>query len=416
MFHDSKQLTFEESPSCPVFLQCGACQLLDIPYEEQLDAKQKRMEALFAPLAPSGACLPILGMENPYHYRHKVTSPFVGKRKKDARHAKESGRSRREILTGMYARGTHHLISTDSCLIEHRVAKEVIKTIRSLMMRWDMEPYDEDTGRGFLRHAVVRVGHDSQEVLLTLVTNSEEFPYARSFCRELIKRVPALTTVVQNINLRNTNTILGDRERTLYGPGFILDVLCGLTVRLSSHSFYQVNPSQAEVLYEEAVRLARIPEDALVVDAYCGTGVIGLVAAKRTSAHVIGVESVASAVADARMNAQHNGLENTEFITADAEAFMRQMAAGAAAADPRPLVLFMDPPRAGASVGFLEAATSLHPKHIVYISCNPKTQERDVRYLADQGYRIEAFRPVDMFPQTDHVENIVVMGRSEGDR
>ena len=237
----------------------------------------------------------------------------------------------------MYETGTHRLIPTDTCAIENETAKKVTLAIRDIMARWSMEPYNEDTGAGFVRHAVVRVGHKSGEVLVTVVTNGEEFPASKAFCRELARRVPEVTTIVQNVNTRQTNVILGDKERVLFGPGFILDTLCGLTFRISSQSFYQVNATQTEVLYDEAIRLANLTGVETVIDAYCGTGTIGLVAASRGAARVIGVDSVAAAIRDAANNARHNGVENAEFVAQDATAFMKELAGiGGASAAPRP--------------------------------------------------------------------------------
>lgn len=386
---------------CPVSHECGACQAIDAPYVEQLAEKQRYMEGLFEGLAPQGAMRPVLGMESPFHYRNKVISPYAPGRKLPG--------NRREILTGMYAKGTHRLVPTDKCLLENEVAKKVTLAVRSIMARYGVEPYNEDTGEGFMRHAVVRVGHNSGEVLVTLVTNADEFPSSKSFCRELVKRVPQITTVVQNVNTRQTNVILGEKERTLYGPGFILDTLCDLSFRISSHSFYQVNATQTEVLYNEAIAMAQLDGSQTAIDAYCGTGTIGLVAAKRGAARVIGVDSVAQAIADARLNAKHNGIENAEFVAADAGEFMRELASSQA---PENLVLLMDPPRAGSSEEFLDAASVMSPARIVYISCNPETQVRDIRYLRKHGYEVAAVQPVDMFPHTEHVESIALLVKS----
>lgn len=402
---------------CPVFGRCGGCNQLDVPYEAQLAAKQQAVADLFADLAPSDALLPILGMGDPFHYRNKVISPYAPAKGRPRRNgtarggAKERGANvrlaRADILTGMYEAGTHRLIPTDSCAIENEVAKRVTLAIRDIMARWSMEPYDEDAGTGFVRHAVVRVGHESGEVLVTVITNGEEFPSAKAFCRELVRRVPEITTIVQNVNTRQTNVILGEKERVLYGPGFILDTLCGLSFRISSQSFYQVNATQTEVLYDEAIRLASLTGAETVIDAYCGTGTIGLVAAKRGAARVIGVDAVESAIRDAVGNARHNGVENAAFVAQDATAFMRELAASGER--PKPLVLLMDPPRAGSTPAFLHAACALAPERIVYISCNPATQARDVRQLTESGYAVRAIRPVDMFPHTDHVESIVML-------
>lgn len=419
-----------DSP-CPVDARCGGCKNLCVPYTKQLIDKQLRIERLFAPLAPDGTISLIKGMKDPYHYRNKVISPFAPGKKlpprgqdrkaADARGARggkgKRPQARYEILTGMYAAGSHELVPTDKCLIENETAKKVVLAVRDIMRKHDVAPYREDTGTGFMRHVVVRVGHTSGEVLVTLVTNSDDFPSSKSFCRELIRLCPAVTTVVQNVNERQTNVILGDKERVLYGPGFILDELCGLSFRISSKSFYQVNATQTEVLYRAAMDLAGFDGTQVAIDAYCGTGTIGLVAAKSGAARVIGVDSVESAIRDARTNARHNGVENAEFVAGDATDFMCELAKegvlGASeqeeGAQAGGLVVLMDPPRAGSTEEFLRAAAALAPKRIVYISCNPETQARDVEFLDSMGYAVVAVQPVDMFPHTDHIECIVAL-------
>lgn len=392
----------EGGKNCTAFGRCGGCVHLDVPYKEQLSAKDAVVSELFAGLADASCVRPVRGMDEPYRYRNKVMSPLVpGRRGKGGR---------RDVLTGMYAKGTHQVVAADDCLLENEVAQRVVRAVASIMKRHGVEPYDEDAGRGFMRHVVVRVGHESGEVLVTLVTNGDEFPYAKSFSRELVRRVPQVTTVVQNVNARQTNVVLGEKERVLFGPGFILDTLCGMSFRVSSQSFYQVNARQTEVLYRTAIDLARLRGGEAVVDAYCGTGTIGLVAAGSVpGVRLVGVDSEASSIRDARKNAAHNGVEGAEFVAADATEFLRDAAAkgGVARGEGMPTVLFMDPPRAGSTPEFLDAAASLGPDRIVYISCNPHTQARDVRRLLGCGYAIEAVQPVDMFPHTDHIECVV---------
>ncbi|MBE6463720.1 MAG: 23S rRNA (uracil(1939)-C(5))-methyltransferase RlmD [Eggerthellaceae bacterium] len=387
---------------CPVAERCGACQNINVPYAEQLAAKDAYVKELFSGIVDASAIQPILGMDDPYHYRNKVASPFAPK--KGRRNAKGK---KCDILTGMYAPHSHQLVDTCGCLVENKAANQVVQAIRSIMLKHGMQPYDEDTGQGFSRHTVIRVGHASEEMLVTIVTNGEEFPSSKAFCRELVKRCPAITTVVQNVNTSSTNVILGQQERTLYGPGFILDTLCGLSFRISSQSFYQVNAVQTEVLYETAMTFAKLQAAHTVIDAYCGTGTIGLVAAKRSGAQVVGVDSVESAIADARQNARHNGIENAQFIVADATQFMREQAAVGGKAD----LLFMDPPRAGSTPEFLDALAMLAPSRVVYISCNPQTQVRDLAYLTQRGYALDAVQPVDMFPHTKHVETVAMLRR-----
>lgn len=391
---------------CPIDGRCGGCTLLSVSYDRQLRSKQAEMEALFADLLDDDARIrSIVGMKDPRHYRNKVVSPYVGVYDKKAR--------RRRVLCGMYERGTHRVIDSRECLIENQEAKRIILAIRDLMPKFGIAPYDEDADTGFLRHVQVRVGHASGEVMATLVTREDTFPASKAFVRALIKKHPSITTVVQNVNTRQTNVIMGDKERTLYGPGFILDSLCGLSFRISSKSFYQVNVEQTEALYTRAVEMARLTGTETVMDAYCGTGTIGLVAARGVSggpgaARVIGVEERPDAVADARNNARHNGIAAAEFVADDAGAFMRTLAARGEELD----VLLMDPPRSGSTPDFLKAACTLAPHRIVYISCNPKTQARDAEYLVAHGYRIDEMQPVDMFPHTPHTENILSFERA----
>ena len=420
----SKTLLPDEALRCPHAKICGACQHVNEPYEQQLSTKDGQVRTLFHEAGFDDVDpLPILGMATPYHYRNKVISPFApGRRgtkggsgaqpKRGAKGGRlikgdRDAKGAREILTGMYVAGTHQLVNTDGCLVENEQAKQVVQAIRSIMLRHDIAPYDEDMGAGFMRHVVVRVGHASGEVLVTLVTNDDAFPNSRGFCRELVKRCPFVTTVVQNVNTRQTNVILGQKEQRLYGPGFILDTLCGLSFRISSQSFYQVNAVQTEVLYETAMQLAHVEEARCIVDAYCGTGTIGLVAAARSGAQVVGVDTVESAIRDARENARHNGIENAQFVTADAAQFMREQAVAGKAVD----LVFMDPPRAGSTEAFLGALAQLAPERVVYISCNPATQVRDLAYLAQRGYAVREVQPVDMFPHTDHVECVVSLSK-----
>ena len=363
-----------------------------VPYARQLARKREAVARLFAEFDGLEVA-PVLGMDVPLHYRNKVVSPFVGVYDRKAR--------RRRILCGMYERGTHHVIDSSECLIENQVAKAIIQSVRQLMPKLRIEPYDEDADAGFLRHAQVRVGHASGEVMVTLVTRDEAFPAGKRLARELVRRHPQITTVVQNVNTRRTNVIMGDKERTIYGPGFILDELCGLSFRISSRSFYQVNSEQTEVLYRTAVEMAGLTGEETILDPYCGTGTKGI-DGKPGAKHLIGVEERMDAVADARANARHNGIGSAEFFADDAGAFMRRLAAEGGSVD----AVFMDPPRAGATPDFLKAACLLAPRRIVYVSCNPATQLRDARYLCDHGYRLDTLQPVDMFPHTEHVETI----------
>ena len=421
---------------------CGACSQIEVVYATQLERKQQRIADLFAELIePTCAVEPVLGMDDPWAFRNKIASPFAPGRKGKGANGRGSGTARGpsvgrgkaaggklagkaaggapDILCGMFAPGTHRIVEVEECPVEHPVGRRVVQAVRRIMRKHGMQPYDEDAHTGFVRYVVVRVGHASDEVLVTVVTSSREFVGARNFARELVKQVPQVTTVVQNVNPRVTNAILGDEEHVLFGPGFILDELCGLSFRISSHSFYQVNAVQTERLYRCAIDLACQGAPAAggaglaVVDAYCGTGTIGLAAASLMqqacagAVHVVGVDTTASSIRDARQNAQHNGIENAEFVQADAGEYLQQRAAQGDPVD----VLFLDPPRSGASQQFLQAALACKPAAIVYISCNPETQVRDARILIEGGYHLDCIAPVDMFPHTDHVECVALMSR-----
>lgn len=421
-----------DSTICPVSRLCGACSDIDVPYAVQLERKQSRIASLFADIAGEECLLmPIAGMDDPFHYRNKIVSPFApGKRLKSGKSSRDSkGKNnkaaqggnrptqKREILCGMYAAHSHRIVPAAVCPVENEVGRRVIDAVRAIMNRYGVAPYNEDTGEGFMRHAVIRVGHESGEVLVTLVTNGRVFKGAKNFAREIVKRCPEVVTVVQNINTHDTNAILGTEEHVLYGPGFILDTLCGLSFRISSQTFYQVNAVQTEVLYRAAIAMADLDglsscsKDACpitLLDAYCGTGTIGLVAASlNEGVRVIGVDKVAAAIDDARENARHNGIENAEFVAQDAGEFMMQHVREGEGID----VLLLDPPRAGASEAFLTAAVTASPSRIVYISCNPESQVRDAAHLVESGYRVEKIQPVDMFPHTAHIECIVSLSR-----
>ena len=413
--------------NCPYSKECGACSHVNMPYSRQLERKQEYIARLFEREISQGCVLePILGMECPWGLRNKIVSPFaVEKRKPASRTAKSGskgkasrrapGRARAEgILHGMYARGSHRIIRLDSCPVEHESGRKVVKAVAQIMARYGVPAYDEDAGTGFMRHVLVRVGHNSGEVLVVLVTNGREFTGSKNFAKELVKRCPEITTIVQNVNTRQTNVILGEEDRVLYGPGFILDTLFGLSFRISPRSFYQVNARQTEALYLTAIDWAL--EDASgahgvesIMDAYCGTGTIGLVAASRSkNARVVGVDKVEDAIRDAKKNAAHNGIENAEFVAADAGAFLRERAAQGERFD----VLLMDPPRAGSSEEFLRAVAESGVGRVAYISCNPETQARDARILDGLGYKAKRIRAVDMFPHTDHVENVMLFERA----
>ena len=371
--------------SCPVYKKCGGCQLQNLSYPEQLKFKQNKVERLLKKFCKVE---PIIGMENPYHYRNKVQAAFYTNK-------------RGKIISGVYQSGTHHVVGIDSCQTEDVVADKIIVAVRKLMPSFKMTTYNEDTGKGFLRHILVKRGFATNQIMLVLVTGTPVFPSKNNFVKAILKQFPEITTIVQNVNNYNTNLVLGENQKVMYGKGYIEDVLCGCRFRISPKSFYQINPVQTEVLYNTAMEYADLKGNETVLDTYCGIGTIGIVAAKRGAGRVIGVELNGDAVKDAIVNARANNLKNIRFYKGDAGEFMYE----ASDEDEKPDVVFMDPPRAGSDTKFLDSLIKMSPKTVVYVSCNPETLARDLDYVTKHSdYKIRKIQPVDMFPHTAHTE------------
>lgn len=377
--------------ACKAAKKCGGCQYQGIPYEKQLQDKQKAVRQLMQPFCKTAG---ITGMKDPYHYRNKVHAVFA--RKKDG-----------TIISGVYEEGTHRVVPVETCQIEDENADAIINDIRGLLKSFKIKIYNEDTGYGLLRHVLIRRGFSTGEIMVVLVLGSPVMPSKNNFVKALRKLHPEITTVVLNVNDKRTSMVLGNRETTIYGKGYIEDVLCGLKFRISSKSFYQINPVQTEKLYGKAMELAGLSGTERVIDAYCGIGTIGMVAAK-SAKEVIGVELNPDAVRDAVKNAKHNQMKNIRFYQEDAGRFMEKMAALGEKAD----VVFMDPPRSGSTEQFMKSVVTLAPKKIVYISCDPQTQARDLKYLTRHGYKAMGAYPYDMFPFTKHAENIVLLTKN----
>ena len=377
-------------PVCSVSKKCGGCQFQGVDYQKQLAKKQAWVSKLLKPFCK---VYPIVGMEDPYHYRNKVHAVFD--RKKNGL-----------IVSGVYEEGTHRVVPVDDCLIEDEKADAVIRDIRGLLKSFKIRIYDEDTQYGLLRHVLIRRGLRTGQIMVVLVLASPILPSKNNFVKALLKLHPEITTVVINVNDKRTSMVLGERETVIYGKGYIEDELCGLTFRISPKSFYQVNPVQTEKLYTKAIELAGLTGKERVIDAYCGIGTIGLIASA-SAGEVIGVELNKDAVRDALRNAKRNGTKNVSFYSADAGKFMVQMAAQGSKAD----VVFMDPPRSGSDEAFLKSVLRLKPDRIVYISCNPETLARDLKILTGKEYWAEGVYPYDMFPFTGHVESIMSLVR-----
>ena len=399
-----------KTEACPYAKKCGGCDYQGMTYEKQLKEKQDYVRKNVADFCK---VLPIIGMDNPYHYRNKVHAVFDVEKRRGNRNnsGKQSAKSHAKaapggVISGVYKAGTHEVINIDSCEIEDELSSAIIRDIRGLLHSFKIKTYDEDTGYGLLRHVLVRRGFHSGEVMVVLVLGSPILPSKNNFVKALRKLHPEIATVVINVNDKQTSMILGEKETVIYGKGYIEDTLCGCTFRISPKSFYQVNPVQTEILYNKAIEYAALTGKERVIDAYCGTGTIGLIAASKAR-EVIGVELNRDAVKDAIINAKRNNIRNEQFYNADAGQFMVELVEQKEKVD----VVLMDPPRAGSDEAFLSSVVRLAPGKIVYVSCNPETLARDLKYLTRHGYQAVECQPVDMFPWTKHIEAIVSLQR-----
>ncbi len=390
MTEKSKKIVIETN-KCPNYKKCGGCQLQNLPYSRQLSFKQIKVIKL---LGRYHHVNEIIGMENPYHYRNKVQAAF--------------GERKGEIISGVYQSSTHNIVPVDSCMIEDEIADKIIVTIRKLLKSFKLRPFNDNTMKGFLRHVLVKRGFSSGQIMVVLVTSVMDFPKELQFVNALLDRHPEITTIVQNLNNKRTSLVLGSDSRTLFGSGYIEEDLCGYRFRISPKAFYQINPTQTQVLYGKAMEYAELDGNQTVLDAYCGTGTIGIIASSKAK-KVIGVELNSDAVKDAKVNAELNGVKNIEFYEDDAGRFMVRAAEAKEKFD----VVIMDPPRAGASLEFLRSLVYLAPEKIVYISCNPETQARDLSFLTRKGYKVRRIQPVDMFPHTEHVEVCCCLSRNK---
>ena len=360
-------------------------------YDEQLLFKQKRVNTL---LTRFGRIERIIPMDNPLHYRNKVQSMFYY----DFRAKK--------VCTGIYQSTTHRVVPVDSCMIEDEAAQDIVHTIEKLCRSFKIKAFDERRGTGVMRHVLVRTGFESGEIMVVLVTATRDLPSKKSLVKELLDEQPEITTIIHNVNPFGMNLTLGEYSTVLYGKGYIEDTLCGCVFKISPASFYQVNPVQTQVLYNTAVNSAGLTGNETVLDAYCGTGTIGIIASK-SAKQVLGCELNPDAIRDAISNAKRNSADNIYFECCDAGDYINELAQNKQKFD----VVIMDPPRAGASVKFLKALCKMKPEKVVYISCNPETLARDLQFITTHGYRTKLIQPVDMFPFTKHIETVVLMSK-----
>ncbi len=374
---------------CDVFDRCGGCEFQHLSNVAQNDFKMSYIQDLF----PQNKIESIITMDDPTHYRHKVIATF-------------STNNQKKIIAGIYEEDSHHVCPVNQCRIQHNEANKIIDTIVKLANEFRYSAYNEDKKTGLLRHCLIRVSHYYEEVLVCLVVSNTQIPGSKNFINKLRQIHPNIKTVVFNINNRSTSVVLGNEEKIAYGTGMVKDKLCNLDFLISSKTFYQINPIQTEKLYHKAIELAQLSKEDTVLDAYCGIGTISLIAAKACK-EVVGVEINPTSIKNAISNAKTNQIKNAFFITKDCGQYMLQVAQEKKKFD----CVIMDPAREGSDENFLNSLIKLNPTRIVYISCGPETQKRDIQLLTKAGYKIKKVQPVDLFPYTIHVENICLLER-----
>ncbi|RAL21472.1 23S rRNA (uracil(1939)-C(5))-methyltransferase RlmD [Thermoflavimicrobium daqui] len=380
------------NPSCPIFKECGGCQLQHISYETQLALKRQQVVDNLERIGGFKNVLvhPVLGMKEPWRYRNKVQVPI----------GIQNGRT----VAGFYRAGSHEIIEMDQCLIQPEESDQAVRLVKQLADQLGITPYDEKKHQGILRHVMVRTGIHTQEMMIVLVTNGESLPNKKEFIQRLHNSFPQMRSLIQNINTKRTNVILGEKNKLLWGEPVIYDHIGSVRYAISPHSFFQINPVQTEVLYEQVRKYAALTGEEVIIDAYCGIGTIALYLAEGAS-QVYGVEIVPEAIRDAKVNAEINGYTHVHFEVGAAEKVMpRWLEEGV-----YPDVVIVDPPRKGCQPELLDAITGMKPKRLIYVSCNPATLARDVKYLQEQGYYLQEVQPVDMFPQTMHVESVALL-------
>ena len=377
---------------CKVSELCGGCSYQGLPYKRQLEIKQEKVNKL---LANFHRVEDIIGMSDPYHYRNKVQVSF--------------GKIGNRILVGNYVPSTHQIVECDECQISDEIAYKIINSIKRLVIKYHISIFDENVYKGCMRHILIRTSSLNQ-YMVVLVTGSININKKDLFISDLLKYNPEITTIVQNINNQRTSMILADKNITIYGKGYIEDKLCDRYFKISPNSFYQVNKRQTEILYKTALNLAQLKKNELIIDAYCGTGTIGIIASDRV-AKVLGVELNSRAIKDALSNLKRNKIDNVEFICEDAGKYMEYLSKQKIQID----TVIMDPPRAGSDYKFMNSMVKLRPKKILYISCNPVTLKDNLNYLS-KFYKVEKIQPVDMFPFSEHVETVVQLSKGDIDR
>ncbi|MDT9336832.1 23S rRNA (uracil(1939)-C(5))-methyltransferase RlmD [Clostridium perfringens] len=383
------------NPPCAIYKRCGGCKLQHASYKAQLDFKWDRVKdcvSKIGKLDPSIVKYP-LGMENPWRYRNKVQLPI--------------GLINGEVKIGFFAPRSHDIIDMESCLIQDEIGDKVVKLTREWIEKFNIRPYNVDgeyDEKGVVRHIMIRRGFTTNDVMVVLVTNGEKLPHKEEFVDLMIKNIPGIKSIIQNINSKKTNVILGLESKTLWGEDTISDYIGDFRFNISPLSFFQVNPIQTEVLYGKALEYANLTGNEEVFDAYCGTGTITLFLSQKAK-KVYGVEIIPQAIDNAWINAKENKVENVEFFVGESEVVIPDLINKGVKAD----VVVVDPPRKGCDKKLLDAITNIDAKKIVYVSCDPSTLGRDLQVLEENGYKTLEVQPVDMFPNTAHIENVALL-------
>ena len=383
------------NPPCAIYKRCGGCKLQHASYKAQLDFKWDRVKdcvSKIGKLDPSIVKYP-LGMENPWRYRNKVQLPI--------------GLINGEVKIGFFAPRSHDIIDMESCLIQDEIGDKVVKLTREWIEKFNIRPYNVDgeyDEKGIVRHIMIRRGFTTNEVMVVLVTNGENLPHKEEFVDLMVKNIPGIKSIIQNINSKKTNVILGLESKTLWGEDTISDYIGDFRFNISPLSFFQVNPIQTEVLYGKALEYANLTGNEEVFDAYCGTGTITLFLSQKAK-KVYGVEIIPQAIDNAWINAKENKVENVEFFVGESEVVIPDLINKGVKAD----VVVVDPPRKGCDKKLLDAITNIDAKKIVYVSCDPSTLGRDLQVLEENGYKTLEVQPVDMFPNTAHIENVALL-------
>lgn len=381
---------------CPIYEDCGGCQLQHLHYEAQLRHKRQMVIDHFARLGGIENVLvhPVIGMKEPWFYRNKAQVPFGIK----------NGR----VVAGFYASGTHQIIDMNTCMIQHPLNDRVVRVVKEWAQTYRIPIYNETKHKGLLRHVVVRTGVNTGEVMVILVTNGRELPHKKKLIHQLCKEISGLKSIMQNINMQRTNVILGKENRLIWGKETITDKVGDTQFVIAPNAFYQVNPIQMRVLYDQVKKMAQLTGEETVIDVYCGIGTIALYLAPNAK-KVYGVEVVPEAIQNAHVNARKNQIKHVHFETGSAEEVLPRWYQEGVRAD----VIVVDPPRKGCDPVLLDTVVKMNPKRLIYVSCNSATLARDAKYLQEKGMKVSEVQPVDMFPQTSHVECVTLMSKVE---